>query len=660
MICVNAGISSLADRPQDVANYLSPLFEHAKNIIPPSQLSTTPVYILATAGMRLLTDSQSSTILSQACAYIQSSSTPFHIRSCTDQVRIISGEEEGIYGWVAVNYLMDGFDSHGLSSKGTGRHSSTYGFLDMGGASTQLAFEPSTMARKEHADNLLSVNLRLLDGMDVHHPVFVTTWLGYGTNQARERYVDANIKRYVEEYGEPFLLSSSSSSSSPSSPSSSDEEEKPLTRVDDPCLPKDLLLTEPRHPSYISHGTGNFIQCLKQSSPLLNSEQDCSDFPCLMGVHVPPIDFKVNHFIGISEYWYSTQDLWKLGGVYDFPTFEKSAVDYCARDWTSIVNDEHHRGEETKTKTKTKTKKKKNALPDLHRLEMQCFKAAWIINVLHDGIGIPRLKIDKGGEGGQSNGTEEALKKANEKGFIEDDHQQESLPLPPSFQSVNEINNVAVSWTLGRMVLEVTDSIPKSSKSLDHDHDDDAGTPVFEWKNGHESHSSWRQSISDYYRSSSIQYQKQSAASTAALVMILVMAGLAYYFLCSSGSRRRVAWFKKGAFARPQRDDYGMLSMEEGGNNNTNNGAIYGNLAEQPDDNDGDIPSPRKTSNPISRTLLPFRILASRIIPASASASSIIPRLQRSTSNPFLPFNTRRPSFHTSSSLSNGLVIWKI
>jgi Golgi nucleoside diphosphatase len=574
---IDLGISTFGTHPEDVDTYLAPLFNHAKSIIPPSQLASTPVYLLATAGMRLIPEHQSKEVLAKACRYIKDK-TPFRVHSCEDDVRIISGEEEGVYGWVAINYLMDGFDAHGVADKGKGKHSSTYGFLDMGGASTQIAFEPSTEARSEHADNLLSVNLRLLDGEDVHHPVFVTTWLGYGTNQARERYIDASIAQHLKEH--------------PPDPGQSAAigTEKAITVVSDPCLPKSLTLTESRHPGYLLQGTGSFPECLKRSAPLLNKELPCPDEPCLMGVHVPPIDFSVNHFIGISEYWYSTQELWSMGGVYDFPTFQKNAMEYCSQDWNDIQK-EYAPGSSKYAAG--------HRAPDVHRLEMQCFKAAWIVNVLHDGIGIPRLAVDKGGDGGKGNSTEDALQKAEQKGFAE---------APPNFQSVDEINNVAVSWTLGRMVLEVTDSVPHTTSSEHHEHEIDSKTPAFEWKAPH--HNSWR-----YRLQSGLQRTTEQVHPLAAFAVVLV--GLLIYFLMCRGQRKS-SWL--GSSGKPRREDYGLVAMEEGGRDGT----------ETPEGDQSH--SPRKQSNVFSRTLMPFRILASR-------ATAVMQKdAASSASAPFIPF----------------------
>ena len=134
--------------------------------------------------MRLLSPEKQAEILLETCRFLITHSN-FKIEDasavgpCGSSVRIITGEEEGLFGWIAVNYLMDGFT-------GSSQDRTTYGFLDMGGASTQIAFEPGPESQKEaNSNSLIDVRLRLLGGQEIHHRVFVTTWLGYGTNQAR-------------------------------------------------------------------------------------------------------------------------------------------------------------------------------------------------------------------------------------------------------------------------------------------------------------------------------------------------------------------------------------------------------------------------------------------------------------------------------------------
>ncbi|EGO21215.1 hypothetical protein SERLADRAFT_417574 [Serpula lacrymans var. lacrymans S7.9] len=414
IIAVILGLSSFADNPDGVASYLAPLLEHARSHIPPSLESETPLFLLATAGMRLLTPIQQARIIHSACHYLKASSS-FRIDDsspdgpCGSSVQIITGEEEGLYGWIAVNYLMDGFN-------GQNENRTTYGFLDMGGASTQIAFEPSPESR-DNSHNLVDVRLRLLGGEEIKHQVFVTTWLGYGTNQARERYIAAAIK----EYEQNRLDSSSSIGSSE------------RFSIDDPCLPKDLELLEyPLQPE--------------------GSSQSVTPYK-LVGT-----DFSVSHFIGVSEYWYSSEHVFGLGGPYDFVQYERAASDFCGRDWTGIVKQHETSRQQGRIGGDGEVMEDGQVVNtgiwgdkvEISRLEMQCFKAAWVANVLHEGIGIPRI-VDPGGN--TTTAGDKVAQQAESKGLGR-----------PVFQSVDTVGDIAISWTLGKMVLEASKEVPPASR----------------------------------------------------------------------------------------------------------------------------------------------------------------------------------------------------
>ncbi|KAF7799605.1 hypothetical protein EIP86_010843 [Pleurotus ostreatoroseus] len=321
----------------------------------------------------------------------------------------------------------------------------------MGGASTQIAFEPSKQERDE-SHELIDVRLRLLGGQEIHHEVFVTTWLGYGTNQARERYVGKTITEYEESRLSAHPISES--------------EELVL----DPCLPKDLKLTElpVQPPTSSAHskkphtlvGTGSFEQCLHQTAPLLNKDAPCTDLPCLFnGVHVPAIDFSVSHFIGVSEYWYSSEHVFGLGGPYDVVQYERAASEFCSRAWPDIV-EEHEQSRRNGTlggdgeileDGKVVSTGQWGDDVELSRLQMQCFKAAWIVNVLHEGIGMPRI-VDPGGN--PTTQGDAVAQKAEDKGLGR-----------PQFQSLDSVGDIAISWTLGKMVLEASKEVPPLSDS---------------------------------------------------------------------------------------------------------------------------------------------------------------------------------------------------
>ncbi|CDR99350.1 hypothetical protein [Sporisorium scitamineum] len=421
---VEPGLSSFGDHPADVGNYLKGLLDHAEKIVPPSAWAETPIYVMATAGMRLLPDRQRQAVLAETCRYIREY-TSFSLDGggCNEHVQVISGEEEGLLGWISVNYLMDGFHIRGRKASLDGETDimegkSTFGFLDMGGASTQIAFEPSKKALQGEGAaaeaDLTTVPLRMLDGTEVSHKVFVTTFLGYGTNQARQRYID--------------LLRSDAIKAQDSN--------QPLS---DPCLPNGLQLAHVDGKPHVSlMGAGNFTACLESMHPLLDKEAVCHKPPCLFhGVHVPKIDFSVNHFIGVSEYWFSSHDVFGLGGVYDFVDFQKAAVDFCGKPWAELkqhLDAGDLFGPEVQ----------------LSRLQTQCFKAAWMVTVLHEGIGIPRI-VDHKGAGDGTDHADEAQGKGEQKNL---------------FQSVNDIDGFSVSWTLGKAVLEASRDIPPAPGSL--------------------------------------------------------------------------------------------------------------------------------------------------------------------------------------------------
>lgn len=418
------GLSSFGDHPYDLGAYLKPLMDHAEKIVPQSAWADTPIYILATAGMRLLPEDQRDAVLAESCRYIKEH-TSFSIDGggCDEHVQVISGEEEGMLGWIAINYLMDGFHirgNHQVIGADTDvvEGKSTFGFLDMGGASTQIAFEPSPKVLESEGqaaqEELTPVVLRMLDGTEVSHKVFVTTFLGYGTNQARERYI-----KELKSNGTTVEVNLHDGSFRKMLP--------------DPCLPSGLRLdgAGKDHKAALV-GTGSFTSCLELTHPLLDKNAECSKPPCLFhGVHVPAIDFSVNHFIGVSEYWFSSNDVFGQGGVYDFVSFQKAAEDFCAKPWSEL-------------KQHLDAGDLFGPQVELDRLQLQCFKAAWMTTVLHEGIGLPRI-VDSKGTGDGRQHINDAQDKADQKNL---------------FQSVNDVDGFTVSWTLGKAVLEATRDIP--------------------------------------------------------------------------------------------------------------------------------------------------------------------------------------------------------
>lgn len=159
------GLSAYADNPKQAAQSLEPLIDFALEKLGAdgSVLADSSLLLRATAGMRLLSDQQQEAILSQLRSYFDN--LPFGESSA----RVISGEEEGVYGWIAVNYTL-GHLEHGGPFP-------TVGALDLGGASTQITFLPLDYPR--------SLGLTVRIGQNTYR-LYTHSYLGLGQDQARE------------------------------------------------------------------------------------------------------------------------------------------------------------------------------------------------------------------------------------------------------------------------------------------------------------------------------------------------------------------------------------------------------------------------------------------------------------------------------------------
>ncbi len=98
------GLSAYKDNPAAAAESLDPLLKSAAQRVPASQHSTTPIALGATAGLRLIGEDAASKILAATREYILAR-YDFLVRSERD-IRILDGNEEGKYAWIAVNTLL--------------------------------------------------------------------------------------------------------------------------------------------------------------------------------------------------------------------------------------------------------------------------------------------------------------------------------------------------------------------------------------------------------------------------------------------------------------------------------------------------------------------------------------------------------------------------
>ncbi|XP_053222469.1 ectonucleoside triphosphate diphosphohydrolase 4 isoform X2 [Podarcis raffonei] len=365
---IKPGISEFATSPEKVSDYIFPLLSFAAAHVPRAKHKETPLYILCTAGMRILPESQQKAILEDLLTDIP---VHFDFLFSDSHAEVISGKQEGVYAWIGINFVLGRFEHtddeddavvevHIPGSENTEAilRKRTVGILDMGGVSTQIAYEvPKT---EEVAKNLLAeFNL----GCDAHqtehvYRVYVATFLGFGGNAARQRYADSIFTTTVFRnrlLGKQIGMTSD-------------------TPYLDPCLPLDAE-DEIQQNGQKMHlrGTGDFHLCRDVIQPFMNKTNETQT--SLNGIYQPPVHFENSEFYGFSEFYYCTEDVLRMGGEYIAAKFIKAAKDYCATKW-SVLRERLDRGLYA-------------SHADLHRLKYQCFKSAWMYEVFHNGFSFP-------------------------------------------------------------------------------------------------------------------------------------------------------------------------------------------------------------------------------------------------------------------------------
>ncbi|VDK88534.1 unnamed protein product [Dibothriocephalus latus] len=137
------GISASKDSPQMAYNTLKPTLTKLVNkYIPTYKQSSAVLYLGATAGMRLVnleSPLKADAIIDDLRRQLQN--TGLTVSNPYSDIRIINGNDEGIFAWITVNYL-----SKKLGDESGKRPEPPYqmmGALDLGGASTQITFVPA-------------------------------------------------------------------------------------------------------------------------------------------------------------------------------------------------------------------------------------------------------------------------------------------------------------------------------------------------------------------------------------------------------------------------------------------------------------------------------------------------------------------------------------
>ncbi|KAI0219246.1 Ectonucleoside triphosphate diphosphohydrolase 1 [Massospora cicadina] len=221
------------------------MIEYAKRQLPTYKHASVPIYVKATAGVRILNEAKRVAVVKALTNYLSDSSkSPFQFDKNLG-VQVLSGEFEGAFDWLTVNYLAGtlGKDSVELSQIS----------IDMGGSSLELTFEP-TGELMEGAFPLR------FNGTDVI--LYTHSYLKFGRNQALVRHRQALLEAFPDD-----------------------------KMVKDPCFPVGFReVIELNERTVEVSGTGDYELCQLLTRKLLRESKFCPSEPCAMnGVYQPDL-----------------------------------------------------------------------------------------------------------------------------------------------------------------------------------------------------------------------------------------------------------------------------------------------------------------------------------------------------------------------------------
>jgi guanosine-diphosphatase len=344
------GLSAFGDNPLGAAKSLDPLLEIALKSVPEFLHKSTPIAVKATAGLRLLSeDGVKANRILEAVRHRLETVYPFPIIK-EQGVAIMDGGDEGVYAWVTVNYLLSRINSI--------EKNSTVAIMDLGGASTQIVFEPRTVNGHSMAQGSHRVPMSFNGN---NYVLFQHSYLGYGLFQANMAINNYVIEHPIENV-ENIDLS--------------------LGEYLHPCMPVDTRKN-------FKHGdkevtlvgvSDNANQCRRVVEAIFHKEKACRLSPCSFnGVYQPSITTSFD------------SDIYAFSFIFDRITPFLAGSDVPIQDTTlQELEDLTTRvcvADEDEFKEFDSIAEAKFALGDVAEM---CMDLNYIYGLLHYGYGIPK------------------------------------------------------------------------------------------------------------------------------------------------------------------------------------------------------------------------------------------------------------------------------
>ncbi|NWI08213.1 ENTP8 diphosphohydrolase, partial [Crypturellus soui] len=315
------GISSYANNPPKAGESLRGCLEEALDVVPAGKGREIPAFLGATAGMRLLREKNSSVadeIMSGIAKTMKEYRVDFR------GARIITGQEEGAYAWMAINYLIDSFPK--ASSRDDTRvppgMANTFGALDLGGESTQITFIPKSSVMKWN--EFSKVNL-----FGSNYNIYTQSYLCYGQNEMLKLLA----KTLIEVRGKLLLSPSRTKVGHPCYPKNYRETIWLSSLHNSPCIMQNDLEAALGDRRVMLEGKGNAKQCRAVIRKMFNfsscgQSQDCT----FNGVYQPPVS---GQFFAFSGFYYNFRFL-NLTNGQSLLTVSKTIRNFCTRSWQDV------------------------------------------------------------------------------------------------------------------------------------------------------------------------------------------------------------------------------------------------------------------------------------------------------------------------------------
>ncbi|XP_074871692.1 ectonucleoside triphosphate diphosphohydrolase 8 isoform X2 [Carettochelys insculpta] len=306
------GISSYADDPSGAGTSLQPCLDQAMTIIPATQQRETPTYLGATAGMRLLREQNSTKadlVFAEVSKTIQQYPVDFR------GAQILTGNEEGSFGWITVNYLLETLVKFSFTGSWTHPEAAAVvGALDLGGASTQITFHPGRAIEDKSTEVLFWL-------YGTNYSLYTHSYLCYGEEQA--------LKRLVASLREENLTSVQISH--PCYPQGYEENVTTAVLYASPCVPAPA--THSPNQTFAVQGTGSPEECSKAVQRLFNFTACGANRTCgFNGVYQPP---EQGQFIAFSGFYHVFHFL-NLTGGQPLSAARATIKDFCAKEWKEV------------------------------------------------------------------------------------------------------------------------------------------------------------------------------------------------------------------------------------------------------------------------------------------------------------------------------------